>query len=79
MSATLGQKAARGVFAPGSGQGARLILQIVSVVVLARLISPGERVTLSFQAPEAPGDYPFICSFPGHWLTMKGVMTVKSE
>ena len=42
MSATLGQKAARGVFATGSGQGARLILQIVSVVVLARLISPGD-------------------------------------
>ena len=37
----------------------------------------GEIVTLSFQAPETPGDYPFICSFPGHWLTMKGVMRVR--
>lgn len=42
MSTTLGQKAVRGVLTTGSGQGARLLLQIVSVVVLARLITPGD-------------------------------------
>ncbi len=31
---------------------------------------------LRFKAPETPGAYPYICTFPGHWIIMKGVMTV---
>ena len=40
MSTTLGQRAAHGVLAVGTSQAARILLQIASVVVLARLISP---------------------------------------
>ena len=25
----------------------------------------------------APGAYPYICTFPGHWRIMQGVLTVK--
>lgn len=32
--------------------------------------------TLVFYAPTEPGDYPYICTFPGHWRAMKGVMKV---
>lgn len=32
--------------------------------------------TLNFFAPEEPGDYPYICTFPGHWRVMRGVMKV---
>jgi len=28
-------------------------------------------------APKKPGKYPFLCSYPGHWTIMKGVMIVK--
>jgi hypothetical protein len=28
-------------------------------------------------APTKPGEYPYVCSFPGHWTIMKGVMVVK--
>ena len=31
---------------------------------------------LNFFAPEKPGDYPYICTFPGHWRVMRGVMKV---
>ncbi len=31
---------------------------------------------LRFFAPEEPGDYPYICTFPGHWRAMRGVMRV---
>ena len=34
---------------------------------------------LRFNAPETPGDYPYLCTFPGHWIIMKGVMQVRSE
>jgi azurin len=36
---------------------------------------PGETVELTFTAPE-PGKYPYICTVPGHYLMMKGVLTV---
>ncbi len=29
-----------------------------------------------FNVPKVPGRYPFICSFPGHWRVMKGVIVV---
>ncbi|MGH1361956.1 MAG: plastocyanin/azurin family copper-binding protein [Calditrichia bacterium] len=34
---------------------------------------PGERSEVTFTAPPA-GDYPFVCTYPGHWTLMKGVM-----
>ena len=33
--------------------------------------------TLRFIAPKKPGKYPYLCSYPGHWTIMKGVMIVK--
>lgn len=40
------------------------------------LLNPGDSERLSFVAPEAAGDYPFVCTFPGHWAVMNGVMHV---
>ncbi len=31
---------------------------------------------LRFTAPEEPGIYPYVCTFPGHWVVMNGVMVV---
>jgi azurin len=42
-----------------------------------KLIDPGKSETLRFEAPETPGTYPFLCTFPGHWILMKGEMIVK--
>ncbi len=39
------------------------------------LAKPGETVEVTFTAPE-PGKYPYICTVPGHYLMMKGVLTV---
>lgn len=36
---------------------------------------PGETVDVTFPAPD-PGDYPYICTTPGHYVMMKGVLTV---
>jgi putative heme-binding domain-containing protein len=30
-------------------------------------------------APTKPGDYPYVCTFPGHWRTMAGVMHVVDD
>jgi azurin len=42
------------------------------------LAGPGETVDVTFKAPTAPGQYTYLCSFPGHFVAgMKGVLTVK--
>ncbi|MDF1860531.1 MAG: plastocyanin/azurin family copper-binding protein [Verrucomicrobiales bacterium] len=35
------------------------------------------RFALHLTAPEEPGRYPFMCTFPGHWAVMKGEMVVE--
>jgi azurin len=39
------------------------------------LAKPGETTEVTFTAP-APGKYPYICTVPGHYMLMKGVLTV---
>ncbi len=48
------------------------------MVAHTKLLGGGESDEITFTAP-APGDYPFICSFPGHFAIMQGVMTVKPK
>jgi azurin len=46
------------------------------VLQSTRLVQQGESDTLSFTAPKEPGEYVYLCSFPGHWLRMYGIMLV---
>jgi putative membrane-bound dehydrogenase-like protein len=47
------------------------------VLHATKLLKQGETQTLRFLAPAIPGKYPYLCTFPGHWTIMKGVMTVE--
>ncbi|WP_188504337.1 PVC-type heme-binding CxxCH protein [Parapedobacter pyrenivorans] len=40
------------------------------------LVNPADRYELTFTVPATPGDYPYVCTFPGHWRIMHGVMKV---
>lgn len=31
---------------------------------------------LYVHAPKTPGDYPYLCTFPGHWGVMRGILQV---
>jgi azurin len=42
-----------------------------------KLVQPGQSDSVEFTAPAEPGDYPYICTFPGHWMIMQGVMKVE--
>ena len=46
------------------------------VIAATKLLGPGETETITFTAPD-PGDYQFVCSFPGHFAAMRGIMVVK--
>src|SRR5205085_12547408 len=34
---------------------------------------------LRFRAPAEPGIYPYVCTFPGHWVLMNGEMIVAKD
>ena len=48
-----------------------------NVLVASRLLNAGESTVVTFDAPADPGEYPFVCSFPGHWATMRGVLRIE--
>ncbi len=41
------------------------------------LVDPGKRAELAFTAPATPGRFPYLCTFPGHWRVMRGVLIVE--
>lgn len=47
-----------------------------AVIVHTKMIGGGEETTLEFTAPEA-GTYEYICSFPGHYVQMRGKFIVE--
>ena len=50
---------------------------IPEVIASMGMVFPGQTEVLDFTAPKVPGKYDFVCTFPGHWRIMKGVMIVK--
>jgi azurin len=47
-----------------------------ATVAATKLLGGGESDTIEF-TPTEPGAYPYICTFPGHFAIMQGVLTVK--
>lgn len=47
------------------------------ILFASKLVLPGKSETIEFTAPSEPGDYPYLCTYPGHWILMNGVMKVK--
>ena len=49
---------------------------IPQIIAATPLVNPGQTFKLRFVVPDQVGDYPFVCTFPGHWRLMNGVMKV---
>jgi azurin len=47
-----------------------------NVIAGSVVAQPGGSVTLEFTAPE-PGTYSYICTYPGHWQKMQGILIVE--
>jgi azurin len=49
-----------------------------AVIANTPLAGPGETVETTFKVPAKAGQYPYLCSFPGHFaLGMRGTLIVK--
>ena len=40
------------------------------------MVQPKESSTIYFQVPKQEGNYPYVCTFPGHFQLMNGMMVV---
>jgi putative membrane-bound dehydrogenase-like protein len=59
-----------------SGIAQQYVPQIQQVLFYTKLVEPGETVTVQFRAPTQAGEYPYVCTFPGHWRIMNGILHV---
>jgi len=58
------------------GAERQYVPKMPEVLFYTPLVNPEQTFKLRFKVPDALGDYPFICSFPGHWRIMNGIMKV---
>ncbi len=58
------------------GYEKNFVPRMPEVLFATPLVNAGKSFRLDFKVPIQPGNYPFICSFPGHWRVMKGVLQV---
>jgi azurin len=50
---------------------------VPGIIAATKLLQPRGKEVLNFTAPKKAGDYPYVCTFPGHWVIMNGKMVVK--
>ena len=72
-------KAADKLASDPKGAEMNYVPTIPEVLFSTKLVNPQETVKLNFIAPAKAGDYPFVCTFPGHWSIMNGVMKVVAK
>jgi azurin len=63
---------------PAAGQK-QYVPETDDVICYTDVVNGGGSFTIYFRAPQEPGRYPFLCSFPGHWMVMNGVLTVTAD
>lgn len=48
-----------------------------AILAATGISKPGETVSVTFTTPSEPGEYGYVCTYPGHWATMQGTMIVE--
>jgi putative heme-binding domain-containing protein len=49
------------------------------ILMATRLLQPREMQKLDVTAPDKPGVYPYVCTYPGHWRRMYGALYVVED
>ncbi|MCX8229114.1 MAG: BNR-4 repeat-containing protein [Planctomycetota bacterium] len=49
------------------------------ILAASGLLNYGESELITFTAPNQPGHYDIVCTFPGHWKLMRGTMVVEPK
>src|SRR4030095_13020207 len=46
------------------------------VLFATKMLDGGQTAKLAFTAPTEPGEYSYLCTYPGHWRRMVGTLAV---
>ncbi|MDC0567703.1 PmoA family protein [Akkermansiaceae bacterium] len=60
-----------------AGLKKNFIPEIPELLASTPQVAQGMKYTLYFAVPEEPGNYHFICTYPGHGLIMQGIFAVQ--
>jgi putative heme-binding domain-containing protein len=47
------------------------------VLVYTDIVPPRQQFSIYFDAPQEKGRYPYLCTFPGHWMVMNGDLIIE--
>lgn len=47
------------------------------VIAYTDMTNPKAEFVIHLTAPKEKGEYPYLCTFPGHWMVMNGVLKVQ--
>ena len=72
-----GKEEAVATAAIAAGPGKDYMPDSPDILAHTKLTKPGESDSITFKAPDVPGDYPYICTYPGHFALMKGILRVQ--
>ena len=73
----IGEAAAEMAKLPEAVNSMNFVPRSDKIVIASKMLTTRTTDTLRFRAPTQPGQYPFICSFPGHYILMRGTMIVQ--
>lgn len=59
--------------------GKQYVAQDDRVLFATNMVPAMEQERLTLKAPNQPGEYPYVCTYPGHWMRMYGVMIVVED
>ncbi len=74
---TIGEAANEMAKLPDAFEKLDFIPKSEKILHATKMLAQNQSETLRIHAPKTPGQYPYICSFPGHYLVMRGVMIVE--
>jgi azurin len=59
--------------------GRAFVPRIKEVLAATPLLEPGQKYRLQMTAPNAEGNYEYVCTYPGHWEMMWGTLVVTKD
>ena len=62
-----------------TGEDVNYVPKLPQILYVAPVLAPKKTTKFEFKAPDTPGQYVIICTFPGHWKTMNAVLNVVAK
>lgn len=62
-----------GAAAMKAGEAGGYIPDHDAILAATPMAAPGERTEITFTVPP-PGEYPYVCLYPGHYVVMRGTL-----